>query len=404
MSYLSLHKSTLIKLDFGLTHELVRSNRSGAYASTTISGCNTRKYHGLLVAPQPWLDQNNHILLSSLDETIIQHDESFNFGVRMYPNGVYNPKGHKYLREFTSDPIPKITYRVGGVVLDKEMLFAENEDRILIRYTLREAHSKTILRLKPFLAFRNIHQLTRANIDANTKYEPIPNGAAWKMYAGYSNLYFQISKANEYTHIPDWYYNVEYLREKENGLPYQEDLFSPGFFDINIQAGESVVVAAGLEEAKVVNLNKIFNNEIKKRVPRNNYENCLLNASEQFLVKTKNKTELMAGFLGLAPETRHLHRLARHHACQRRRNQLQKCARHHDWQHERSLFPNIGRDNKPDYEAVDSPLWFFWCLQEYAAFKNNSGEIWKKYRKPMIAILEGYRQGTSIRSGWTPMA
>ncbi|MBW7847976.1 MAG: glycogen debranching enzyme family protein [Bacteroidales bacterium] len=400
MSYLSLHKSTLVKLDFGLTHELVRSNRSGAYASTTISGCNTRKYHGLLVVPQPWLDHNNHILLSSLDETIIQHDESFNFGVRMYPNGVYNPKGHKYLREFTSDPIPRITYRVGGVVLDKEMLFAENEDRILIRYTLREAHSKTTLRLKPFLAFRNIHQLTRANIDANTKYEPIPNGAAWKMYAGYSNLYFQISKTNEYIHIPDWYYNVEYLREKENGLPYQEDLFSPGFFDIDIRTGESIVVAAGLEQAKVENLNKIFNNEIKKRIPRNNYENCLLNASEQFLVKTKNKTELMAGFPWFGTWGRDTFialpgiTLAKGDEVNFKSVLDTMIA-----SMKGPFFPNIGRDNKPDYEAVDSPLWFFWCLQEYATFKNNSGEIWKKYRKPMMTILEDYRQGTDYQIG-----
>ena len=135
MSYISFTKTQLINLEFALSHELIRSNRSGAYSSTTIASCNTRKYHGLLVVPQPWLDHNSHILLSSLDETIIQHDEEFNFGVRMYPNGTYNPKGHKYLREFTAEPIPRITYRVGGVVLSKELLFAENEPRILIRFT-----------------------------------------------------------------------------------------------------------------------------------------------------------------------------------------------------------------------------------------------------------------------------
>ncbi len=395
MSYISFTKIQLINLEFALSHELVRSNRSGAYSSTTIASCNTRKYHGLLVVPQPWLDHNNHVLLSSLDETIIQHEEEFNFGVRMYPNGTYNPKGHKYLREFTAEPIPKITYRVGGVVLSKELLFAESESRVLIRYTLEDAHSKTTLRLKPFLAFRNVHQLTRANIGANTKYEPTSNGVSWQMYHGYSRLYFQTSAKNEYTHIPDWYFNIEYLREKEAGLPFQEDLFAPGFFDIEIKKGESIIVAAGIDEVKADTLKRAFAAELKKRTPRNNYKNCLINAAEQFLVKSKHKTELMAGFpwfgtwgrdtfialpgvtLSRGDETNF-------------KNVLETMIS----TMKGPLFPNIGRDNKPDYAAVDAPLWFFWCLQEYAAFKNDNTEIWKKYKKTIVTILEGYRNGT----------
>lgn len=395
MSYIAFTKTQLINLEFALSHELVRSNRSGAYSSTTIASCNTRKYHGLLVVPQPWLDHNNHILLSSLDETIIQHDEEFNFGVRMYPGGTYNPKGHKYLREFTAEPIPKITYRVGGVVLSKELLFAENEGRILIRYTLEDAHSQTTLRLKPYLAFRNVHQLTKANIDANTKYEPTSNGVSWQMYHGYSRLYFQISKENEYIHIPDWYYNVEYIREKEAGLPSQEDLFAPGFFDLDIKKGESIIVAAGLEEVKADGLKRSFAAEVKKRTPRNNYHNCLVNASEQFLVKTKNKTELMAGFPWFGTWGRDTFialpgiTLSRGDEASFK-NVLDTMIA----TMKGPLFPNIGRDNKPDYAAVDAPLWFFWCLQEYAGYKNNKSEIWKKYRKPMLAILEGFRSGT----------
>lgn len=395
MSYIAFSKTQLINLEFALSHELVRSNRSGAYSATTIASCNTRKSHGLLVVPQPWLDHNNHILLSALDETVIQHDEEFNFGVRMYPNGAYNPKGHKYLREFTGEPIPKITYRVGGVVLSKELLFAENEARVLIRYTLEDAHSETILRLKPFLAFRNVHQLTRANIDANTKFESAANGVSWQLYHGYSRLYFQTSKPSAYTHIPDWYYNVEYLREKEAGLPAQEDLLSPGFFELPIKKGESIIVAAGIEETKVDGLKRVFSSEIKKRTPRNNYENCLINASEQFLVKSKNKTELMAGFpwfgtwgrdtfIALPGITLSRNDEASFKSVLETMTGLMKGP----------LFPNIGRDNKTDYAAVDSPLWFFWCLQEYAAYKKDSSDIWKRYGKTMVSILEGFRQGT----------
>jgi len=395
MSYISFEKTQLINLEFALSRELLRANRSGAYSSTTIAGCNTRKSHGLLVVPQPWLDHNNHVLLSSIDETIIQHNEEFNFGVRMYPNGTYNPKGHKYLRAFTAEPIPKITYRVGGVVLSKEILFAVNEARIMIRYTLEEAHSKTTLRLKPFLAFRNVHQLTRANIDANIKYEPCQKGVSWQMYNGYSRLHFQISKDTEYTHVPDWYFNIEYIREKELGLPHQEDLFVPGFFEVDLKKGESIVVSAGLDEIKTDTLNRHFNAEIKKRIPRNNFENCLLNSAEQFLVRSKNKTEIMAGFpwfgtwgrdtfIALPGVTLSRGDEASFKAVIDTMISTMKGP----------LFPNIGKNNQPDYESVDSPLWFFWCLQQYSSSKNNHAEIWKKYKKVLLTILEGYREGT----------
>lgn len=395
MSYISFEKSQLINLEFSLSRELLRSNRSGAYSSTTIAGCNTRKYHGLLVVPQPWLDHNNHVLLSSIDETIIQHKEEFNFGLRMYPNNVHNPKGHKYLRAFTAEPIPKITYRVGGVVLSKEMLFTQNESRIIIKYTLEDAHSQTILRLKPFLAFRNVHQLSKANIDANNRYEAHANGISWQMYHGYSRLYIQLSKDNEYTHVPDWYYNIEYVRDRELGLPYQEDLYAPGFFEVEIKKGESIYVSAGLDEVKPESLKRYYNTEVARRVPRDNFENCLINAAEQFLVKTKGRTEIMAGFpwfgtwgrdtfiglpgitLSRGDETNFKAVLDTMIATMRG-----------------PLFPNIGRNNQPDYESVDAPLWFFWCLQQFALHSGQKTSIWKKYKKPMLTVLEGYKQGT----------
>ena len=115
MSYISWDKKKVINLEFTLNREVLRSNALGAFLATTMIGCNTRKYHGLLVVPQPQLDNNNHVLLSSLDETIIENKEEFHLGVHMYPNGIFAPRGHKYLRDFTADPMPKLTYRIGNV-------------------------------------------------------------------------------------------------------------------------------------------------------------------------------------------------------------------------------------------------------------------------------------------------
>lgn len=398
MSYISFEKSQLVNLEFALKHELVRSNRSGGYSSTSIAGCNTRKYHGLLVVPQPWLDQDNHVLLSAIDETIIQHDEAFNFGVRMYPNGHYEPRGHKYLRDFIAEPIPKIIYRVGGVVLSKEMLFAKNESRILIRYTLLEATSKTTLRLKPFLAFRNVHELTRANYDANTKYNLLSNGASWQMYPGYSAVHFQLSKKPEYTHVPDWYHNVEYIREKERGFPYQEDLFVPGFFDVQIKKGESIVVSAGLEEKEPTHFKRQFNSEIKNRIPRSSYENCLLNAAEQFIVKTASKNALMAGFPWLGTWGRDTF-IALPGITLTRKDEAGFVSVINTMLAgmQGPLFPNLNRYNTDEFAAADASLWFFWTLQQYIGMAGKEkSSVWKQYKKPLVTILEGYRAGTDF--------
>ena len=137
MSYLEFDKKQLVNLSYSLSKELLRSNRRGAYSSTTLLRCNTRKYHGLLVAPQPMIDSELHVLLSSVDVTVIQHDAEFNLGVHQYKGGVFHPKGHKYIRELQSDPIPIMRYRVGGVILAVEHLFSSSADRIYIRYTLR---------------------------------------------------------------------------------------------------------------------------------------------------------------------------------------------------------------------------------------------------------------------------
>lgn len=141
MSYLRFDKTLMTNLGESLPKEILRTNRSGAYHCTTIVDCNTRKYHGLLVIPVPELDDENHVLLSSLDETVIQHGAEFNAGLHKYQGDNYSPRGHKYIREFECEKVPTTIYRVGGVILKKEKLFVHHENRILIRYTLLEAHS-----------------------------------------------------------------------------------------------------------------------------------------------------------------------------------------------------------------------------------------------------------------------
>ena len=155
MSYLKFDKPQMTNLQESLFKEVLLTNKGGSYASTTLTGCNIRKYDGLLVVPIPTMDDKSHVLLSSLDETVIQHGAEFNLGLHKYQGENYSPKGHKYINRFEWFKVPITTYRVGGVVLQKEIAFQSGEPRILIRYTLVDAHSKTKLRFKPFLAFRS---------------------------------------------------------------------------------------------------------------------------------------------------------------------------------------------------------------------------------------------------------
>lgn len=297
MSYLRFEKALMTNLQDSLPKELLRTNRSGAYSCSTIVDCNTRKYHGLLVVPIPEIDDDNHVLLSSLDVTVVQHGAEFNLGLHKYQGNNFSPMGHKYIREFDCDKVPTTIYRVGGVLLKKEVVFQHYEDRILIRYTLVDAHSATTLRFRPFLAFRSVRQFTHENTVASRDFYPVDNGIKTCMYEGYPDLYMQFSKKNEFIFHPDWYRGVEYPKEQERGYASNEDLYVPGYFEMPIKKGESIVFSAAISSIKPSALKKLFDEEVAERSPRDNFFHCLVNAAHQFHIRKKNDDRyLLAGY------------------------------------------------------------------------------------------------------------
>ena len=297
MSYLRFEKALMTNLEESLPRELLRTNRSGAYSCSTVVDCNTRKYHGLLVVPVPELDDDNHVLLSSLDVTVVQHGAEFNLGLHKYQGNNYSPKGHKYIREFDCDKVPTTIYRVGGVLLKKEVVFQHYEDRILIRYTLVDAHSDTKLRFRPFLAFRSVRQFTHENSAASREYSAVENGISTCMYPGYPDLYMQFSKSPAFVFQPDWYRGVEYPKEQERGYASNEDLYVPGYFEIDIKKGESVVFSGSTKACKPGGLKHLFDKEVDERSPRDNFFHCLVNAAHQFHNRTsKDERYILAGY------------------------------------------------------------------------------------------------------------
>lgn len=395
MSYLKFDKSELVNLEYSLSRELIRSNRAGSYASTTIVGCNTRKYHGLLVCPLEEMDGEHHVLLSTLDATVVQHEKEFNLGIHKYEGDHYIPKGHKYVREFDTTKASYLLYRVGGVILSREILLASKAEQVLVKYTLLDAHSDTLLRLRPFLAFRNFHALSKSNLYINTKYKEVKNGIMSRLYEGYPGLYMQCSKPVEFIPVPDWYYNIEYMEEQKRGYEYKEDLYVPGYFEMPIRKGESIVFSASTSEVLPGGLSKIFSSELNQRIPKDSLKNCLLNAAQQFIVYKKESTDIIAGFHwfgtwgrdtfmalpGLTLSTGNLPLALEviDSMVARMKN---------------GLFPNAILKGEPVYNSVDAPLWFIWAMQQYAAYDPDF-DIWKKYGKAIKSVLENYREGSA---------
>ncbi|HNW56706.1 MAG TPA: amylo-alpha-1,6-glucosidase [Bacteroidales bacterium] len=395
MSYIKFEKNQVVNLEYSLSREILRTNRAGTYSSTTIVDCNTRKYHGLLVCPVDAFGGERFVLLSSLDTTIVNNGKCFNVGIRKYKGDYFSPKGHKYIEDFNADNIPSRIYRVGGVIFKQERLLVHYEEQFLMRYTILEASESMKIQLRPFLAFRNIHQLTHANLAANTKVDFIENGVRSKMYEGFPPVNMQFSRNAEFIHVPDWYLGVEYPEEQKRGYDYSEDLFTPGFFEIEAREGDTIVFSASTKEEKCSGLKQKFTKTVSGKIPRDSFVHCLKNAAHQFVEYRGGKTLIIAGYpwfgswgrdtfialpgLALAKTTLDLYRAVLDTQVSTMKD---------------GLFPNMGTPDNPAFNSIDAPLWFLWTVQLYVERGCDDG--WKRYGAAAKSVLNAYKKGTSF--------
>ncbi len=389
-TYIHLDKSQLINLEYTLFRELLRTNRAGAYSSSTIIGCNTRKYHGLLVIPLKEFDYKRFVLLSSLDISVVQHERVFNLGIHNYNENHYDPKGHKYIRDFTMDPTPRLVYRVGGVVLSVERLLVENANQVLVKITLEDAHSPTTIRLKPFLAFRQADVLTEQNLYANTRYLDVKNGIKLSLYDGFPYLNMQINRKSDFIPMPDWYKGIEYFKEEHRGDPFREDLYVPGYFELPMKKGESIIFSGSLDEATPASLKAKYKKEESKRVPRNNLYNTLVNALSQFIVKRGKEVELHAGYHWYGERLRDtLVALPwsgfffeeKGIAAEILENSIEKI---------RGQFLTPANRYSTDYLAdIDVPLLLVWSISQMND-RSSAKKRWEKYKQLFTDILNYY--------------
>jgi predicted glycogen debranching enzyme len=395
MSYLKFDKEQLINLEYSLNREILKSNRAGTYVSTTLNGCNTRKYHGLLVCNINNFGREKHVLLSSLDVSIVQGDEEFELGIHRYQGGIYEPNGHKYIQDIEFTQNPRITYRFGNIIFTMQRILHGKKKQVLIQYVLEEAPSNVTLRFRPFLAFRNVHSLSKANLFVNGKFNNIKNGVSTCLYDGYPELYMQFSRNNDFVPVPVWYYNIEYIKELNRGYDYLEDLYVPGYFELEMEPGESMIFSASTEYVNPTSLKQCITRETNKDTKRFTLTSSLKNAAEQFIYQNKNETGIIAGFPWYDSISRQtfisLPGLSSATGNSKLYSEVLNTYKHYL---KNGLFPDNIFAPVPVYNSADAPLWFIWAVQQYASTMRSPVGIWLNYSSTIKKILGSWKDSS----------
>ena len=387
MAFLKFNKSELVNLEYSLKREIIAANKAGAYCNTSIVTCNTRRYHGLLAVPVDELGGGKYMLLSALDESLVLRGKQFNLGIHCYGD-TYDPKGHKYIVDFDANPVPVVTYKVGGILFTKTIMMVPDTDQVLVKYELLEAPSKLTLMLKPFLAFRSVHSLTHQNPDAYTGYDEVDNGVSFRLYSGFPTLNMQLSNPHTFKYQPYWYNGVTYSDEYRRGFDCREDLFVPGTFSLEMKPGDSVVFSASVAEVNPKGLKRKFTDTLKKMGEIESYLDLLAHNAKLFICEKGNDARVNAGFswleTGLLRETvASLPGLTLYANgdCEMFEKVLDTLIR----EEQDRLFYRTTQ--------CEAPLRLTETIQQYIRFSGKERQIWKKYGETLKAIIESYSPG-----------
>ena len=394
------NKAICQNLRESLRLEWLETNGLGDYASSSIVSCNTRRYHGLFVAN---LDRpaGRHVLLSALEESLLLGGHEFFFSCRQHP-GNFFPKGHEYLREAEIGAWPLFRYRIGDAVLTREIVMPHGEHRVLIRYSLEGGAAQAKLRIKPLLAYRNFHALTHANMNLHVRTWPETAGFKVEPYDGMPPLFMQTDGRFTFLPSPDWYYNAEYLIERERGFPYAEDLFQPGLFEIELSPQRPVILSAALQPTgKAGRLARLWNDETRRRLSRGEDRSLtahLEREGEKFLIDSpRNGKTVIAGypwfdawgrdtFIALPGLT----------FCAGRSQEGVDILAGAGGAIKDGLIPNCyGADGvHHSYNSADASLWYVWAVQQMAEQAANGLQLVKKLCwQPIKEIIAAYADG-----------
>ena len=388
MAFLKFNKSELVNLSYSLKREILGANRTGAYCNTSIVTCNTRRYHGLLAVTLDRFGGDRFLLLSAMDETLVVNGKQFNLGIHCYGD-IYEPRGHKYVVDFSADPAPAITYKIGEIVFKKSIVLAPDKDQVLLKYELLESPSDASLLLKPFLAFRNVHALTCRNDEADLSYRDIPGGVSFRMYANFPDLDIQLSdRSATFSYDPVWNLNITYSDEYRRGFDCREDLFVPGRFEMKLKAGGAVVLSASTREENPAEFKRKFNSYLSGKISVSSNHEQLVRCADCLIIDHNGRKKINAGYswmyTGLLRETlQALPGLALYG--------LGDPAQFEE------ILDNLIADEQDRLfrrtTQVEAPLYMASVLQAYIDYGADGKAVWKKYGPVVKGIIESYLPG-----------
>jgi predicted glycogen debranching enzyme len=390
-----------------LEKEWLETNGCGGYASSTIVNCHTRKYHGLLVAN---IDHpgGRFVLLSKCEDLVSIRGKEHHLSVHKYPMVYYPFEGH-HLNRFTLDPFPRFTYMVDDVIIEKELMLIHGENTLLIKYLLTSAPCDLLLMVRPFLAYRDIHTLSRQNEYVRPDISVIPNGFVISPYNAMPDLYVQASRKIRFKPDPQWYGNFEYLKERDRGFSYQEDLFMPGMFECSLFPGDNIIFRVSVQEDRR-RITNLWKKEVARRESRSGaitesndregkFKMQLHRAAEDFIIlNRKKKLSVIAGYhwfyewgrdalISLPGLTLYTNRVAEGVQILKNIAEMRRDG----------LIPNniSEQDEGGAYNSVDASLWYIWCVQELLKVTGDLELIVKDFWPTIIDIVSHYFFGIS---------
>ena len=400
---IEFNDAELRDLQSAAEREWLETNGLGGFASSTITGLNTRRYHGLLVAAaRPPVGRV--VLLSRLEETVIIGDKRFDLSVNQYP-GVIHPQGHLFLKRFRLDPFPVFTYVAGGVELEKILFMKNGEDTTVVRYVLRNrnASEDISLEVRPLIAFRDYHGTTHRNKAINTGLSVAPGRISVTPYEGLGPLHFA-NDAFEVDPEGYWYNDFEYRVENERGLDSREDLFSPFSLSFNIGLKRQASIIASTEIRDVTLADEYQSDEIRRREEviasskrEDELERALVAAADQYIVARGTSKTVIAGYHWFGDWGRDTMIALPGLTLATGRPDLAKSilvefSRHISEGMLPNRFPDVGEI--PEYNTVDATLWYFEAIRALCKYTGDFEFIRENLYPALVEIIDWHERGT----------
>lgn len=403
--------------------EWVISNGLGGYASSTLLGMNTRRYHGLLVAAlHPPV--RRAVLLSKLEETLVAPGARYELSTNQYA-GVIHPEGFRYLVEFRLDPWPTFFYQAGGLLLEKSIFMLPGENAVVVGYTLHRSPGPIELWVRPLAAGRDFRDLSRENEELIGSLEQKPGELTLQLYNELPPLKIH-HNADLVESSPCWYKNFEYGQEEKEGAPFskdraggrvREDLWSFGVLRFILKAGDSCSLVASTGRRGTAELT--FHHRRAENTQTVLAQNMTPPGAGPLAVRLSwtaqsflavpigrpaglGETYLSAGFPWFTPWGRDaLIALPGMLLCTRQYELARSVLQTLGSQVKEGLLPVrfAEEDGAPEYDSADTALWFFWAVWHYWKTARDARFILKKLFDPMREILQGYLEGTRFGIG-----